>query len=51
VERDGWGEDSVELPSGTWQDVLTGRERTGGVLRLADLLDDFPVAVLLATTS
>ncbi len=51
VERDGWSEDSVELPSGTWQDVLTGRERTGGVLRLADLFDDFPVAVLLATSS
>jgi (1->4)-alpha-D-glucan 1-alpha-D-glucosylmutase len=51
VERDGWGGDSVELPSGTWQDVLTGRERTGGVIRLAELLDDFPVAVLLATTS
>ena len=51
VERDGWGEDSVELPSGTWEDVLTGRERAGGVIGLAELLDDFPVAVLLATRS
>jgi (1->4)-alpha-D-glucan 1-alpha-D-glucosylmutase len=49
VERTGWGEDSVELSTGDWQDVLTGHERAGGHHRLADLLDDFPVAVLLRT--
>ncbi len=45
VERDGWGDDDVDLPDGGWQDVLTGVERSGRV-RLADLLADFPVAVL-----
>ena len=46
VERTGWGDDSVELPAGDWQDVLCGRARTGGHHRLANLLSDFPVAVL-----
>jgi (1->4)-alpha-D-glucan 1-alpha-D-glucosylmutase len=45
VERRGWGDDAVELPGGTWQDVLTGVERAGRV-PLAALLADFPVAVL-----
>ena len=47
VERHGWGDDAVELPAGRWTDVLTGAERDGGFVRLADLLADFPVAVLL----
>ena len=47
VERHGWGDDAVELPAGRWTDVLTGAERDGGSVRLADLLADFPVAVLL----
>ena len=47
VERAGWGEDTVDLPGGDWQDVLTGRARTGGRSRLVELLADFPVAVLL----
>jgi (1->4)-alpha-D-glucan 1-alpha-D-glucosylmutase len=47
VERHGWGEDAVELPEGRWTDVLTGAERDGGRLSLAELLSEFPVAVLL----
>ena len=47
VERHGWGDDAVELPAGTWTDVLTGAERRGGRVRLDDLLSIFPVAVLL----
>ncbi len=43
----GWGSHSVVLPEGTWRDVLTGRERPGGVLLLAELLDDYPVALLV----
>ena len=47
VERSGWGDDAVELPEGRWTDVVTGAARDGGRVRLADLLDGFPVAVLL----
>jgi (1->4)-alpha-D-glucan 1-alpha-D-glucosylmutase len=47
VERHGWGEDAVEVPEGRWTDVLTGAERAGGRTPVADLLSDFPVAVLL----
>jgi (1->4)-alpha-D-glucan 1-alpha-D-glucosylmutase len=45
VERTGWGDDAVQLPAGTWQDVVTGAVREGAV-PLAELLDAFPVAVL-----
>jgi (1->4)-alpha-D-glucan 1-alpha-D-glucosylmutase len=47
VLRSGWGDDAVELPEGRWTDVFTGAVRDGGRIGLADLLADFPVAVLL----
>jgi (1->4)-alpha-D-glucan 1-alpha-D-glucosylmutase len=46
VLRSGWGDDAVELPAGQWRDVMTGSARGGGRVRLAQLLDAFPVAVL-----
>ncbi len=42
----GWGDHTVALPDGTWQDLLTGRSWDGGAVRLADLLDQLPVALL-----
>ncbi len=36
----------VVLPSGPWQDVLTGAHHQGGTTDLADLLTGLPVAVL-----
>lgn len=45
LQRTGWGEDSVALPPGAWRDLLTGRPTTSN--RLADLLADFPVALLM----
>ncbi len=42
----GWREHTVALPEGTWRDELTGREVEGGSVRLADLLDPLPVALL-----
>ncbi|BEP16142.1 malto-oligosyltrehalose synthase [Acidothermaceae bacterium B102] len=42
----GWGDTTLELPAGRWADVLTGASYDGGALRLADLLDTFPVALL-----
>jgi len=42
-----WGDTSVELPGGTWSDVLTGHAFEGGAaVALRTLLADFPVAVL-----
>lgn len=43
----GWGEHSLTLPEGRWRDVLTGGEHDGGTARLADLLTDLPVALLV----
>ncbi len=40
----GWGDTILEL-DGSWTDILTGRTYTGPV-RLADLLDRLPVALL-----
>ena len=45
TERSGWGDDTVQLPPGTWRDVLTGAPAASG--RLAGLLADFPVALLV----
>ena len=42
----GWGEHTVSIPAGTWRNELTGREVAGGAVRLADVLDDLPVALL-----
>jgi (1->4)-alpha-D-glucan 1-alpha-D-glucosylmutase len=43
----GWGDTIVILPVHPMRDVLTGRDHDGGELRLADLLDRFPVALLV----
>jgi len=42
----GWGEHTVALPPGTWQDVLTGRRVEGGSRPLGTLLEVLPVALL-----
>ena len=39
--------DAVTLPPGNWADAVTGAERSGRV-RLADLFEAFPVALLIA---
>lgn len=46
----GWGEETVQLPTGDWQDRLTGRTVTtdhDGNARLQTLLADLPVALLV----
>jgi (1->4)-alpha-D-glucan 1-alpha-D-glucosylmutase len=46
----GWGDGVVRLPSGEWQDALTGRSVTtnaDGEARLDALLTDLPVALLV----
>jgi (1->4)-alpha-D-glucan 1-alpha-D-glucosylmutase len=46
IVRDGWGDTSLELPSGRWRNVLSGVGVHGGECRIADLLSQFPVALL-----
>ena len=46
ADRGGWGDTALDLPQGRWADALTGRPAAGTV-RLADLLDDLPVALLV----
>ncbi len=48
---DDWNGTTVELPPGTWTDVLTGERHHGAAhVRVADLLARFPVAVLGRTS-
>ncbi len=51
LARDGgWGEHTVDLPEGTWTDLLSGRLVEGGRVRCADLFATAPVALLERTT-
>ncbi|MGQ0844242.1 MAG: malto-oligosyltrehalose synthase [Sporichthyaceae bacterium] len=45
AEAGGWGGQTVDLPDGEWVDVLTG-SRHSGTVRVADLLEAYPVALL-----
>ncbi len=42
----GWGDHTVTLPEGMWQDALTGAELEGGQAFLAEILKAYPVALL-----
>jgi len=44
---DGWAETVLELPTGHWHDILTGNEHAAGTVRLAQMLNRFPVALLV----
>ncbi|MGQ0629659.1 MAG: malto-oligosyltrehalose synthase [Sporichthyaceae bacterium] len=41
-----WAGTTLELPTGQWRDVLTEARRLGGTVAVADVLAEFPVAVL-----
>lgn len=43
----GWQDTTVELPSGSWADELTGHRFTGGPTPVAELLQRYPVALLI----
>jgi (1->4)-alpha-D-glucan 1-alpha-D-glucosylmutase len=47
TEQRGWGRDVVTLPEGSWRNAQTGAKSPGGPVLLADLLADFPVALLV----
>jgi len=42
----GWSDTTVLLPTGPWLDQLTGHEFEGGETPVAELLADYPVALL-----
>ena len=44
--RSGWGDAAVLIPEGSWRDVLTNRDLTGGTHALETLLRDAPIALL-----
>ncbi|HVL50484.1 MAG TPA: malto-oligosyltrehalose synthase [Actinomycetota bacterium] len=46
MSHEGWGDTSVELPSGVWRNQLTGERLSGGPVKVAELLARFPVALL-----
>ncbi|WP_338073888.1 malto-oligosyltrehalose synthase [Kineococcus siccus] len=43
----GWGEHTLALPAGSWRDAFTGADVPGGSVRIADVLDGLPVALLV----
>ena len=45
--RGGWGDTVVDVGSAPVVDVITGRHIEGGELRVADVLDRYPVALLV----
>jgi (1->4)-alpha-D-glucan 1-alpha-D-glucosylmutase len=45
--RGGWGDTTVHLPTGDWTDALTGRRIGAGRQRVADVLANLPVALLV----
>ncbi|BDZ49936.1 malto-oligosyltrehalose synthase [Frondihabitans sucicola] len=51
AESGGWRGTELHLSDGARLDVLTGRRFDGSRLRLADLLDTYPVALLVPATS
>jgi (1->4)-alpha-D-glucan 1-alpha-D-glucosylmutase len=47
----GWADHTLELPYGAWRDLLSPKSlRFTGAVRLAHVLDDLPVALLVRTT-
>ena len=46
ASRGGWGDTTVDLPGGVLVDLLTGRRFDGGPVRVADLLETYPVALV-----
>jgi (1->4)-alpha-D-glucan 1-alpha-D-glucosylmutase len=50
-ERGGWGDTVIEPSGRELVDVVTGRRFSGGSIRLADLLERYPAALLTAPSN
>jgi (1->4)-alpha-D-glucan 1-alpha-D-glucosylmutase len=46
VRSDGWRDTTLDLPTGTWLDVLSDQQHSGGTRALADLWRSLPIAFL-----
>lgn len=44
--REAWGATEITLPAGDWRNEFTGATLSGGKQRVADLMEEFPVALL-----
>ncbi|MCU1406579.1 MAG: treY [Glaciihabitans sp.] len=51
AKHGGWGDTFILLPKRRVVDVITGREYDGGMIRLADVLSTYPVALLAPVQS
>ncbi len=45
--RRNWEDTTVQIPAGTWKDVLSGNSVRGGLAKVADVTHEFPVALLM----
>ena len=43
----GWGDTAVTLPAGEWTNVLSDEKLKAGTVKAQQLLDTFPVALLI----
>ena len=50
LAKNGWADTTVRIPAGSYLNVLTGAAIAGGVVDVADVLAELPVALLLETT-
>jgi (1->4)-alpha-D-glucan 1-alpha-D-glucosylmutase len=48
ADRGGWRDTSLSLPGQAWLDQLTGRRFTASRLTVSELLDPYPVALLVS---
>jgi (1->4)-alpha-D-glucan 1-alpha-D-glucosylmutase len=46
-----WADTTIALPSGRWRNCLSGDEHAGGSVALREILDRFPVALLVRAAS
>ena len=46
LDETGWGDTSLDLPDGDWDDRLTGRRHTGAVA-VGEVFTDLPVTLLV----
>jgi len=49
VRAEAWRDTTLDLPTGTWLDVLSDQQHSGGTRSVADLWRSFPIALLTRT--
>jgi (1->4)-alpha-D-glucan 1-alpha-D-glucosylmutase len=49
VRAEGWRDTTLDLPTGSWVDILSDQQHSGGTHALSDLWRTFPIALLTPT--